>query len=167
MMTFESSLPIMSLDVKRHTKTLDRVMGQIIREAAREWLRAILTSVNGSFPVLTGAAKSTLKPLGRFLRVAVPVTPQPDKNGRWRGDRRSLGEASSSFEIIDRNFEYSFTWSTDLLHYYLNEFFDIATVSSSPWHSLEAGERAFLDYVDKALATRVPDIEIDVRTEIL
>lgn len=157
MLNFSSSLPIMNLDVARYTKTLDRVMGQIIREAAREWLRAVIVNV----PVETGSAKSTLQPLGRLLRrVAVPINPTKsasDYEHRW---------GASDFNIFDKNFEYSFEWSSDLLHYYLNEFFPIATVASAPWHSLDAGEQAFLSYVDWALQNRLPDIEIDVTTEI-
>lgn len=152
----------MNLDVKRYTKTLDRIMGQIIREAAREWLRAILVSVpsRGGFPVETGAAKSTLQPLGRFLRVAVPINPTKranDHEHRW---------GAGQFEITSKNFEYEFRWSTDLLHYYLNEFFSISTVASSPWNTLEAGEAAFLTYVEDAIERRLPDIEIEVTTEI-
>lgn len=164
MLNFESSLLILNLDVKKYTKTLDRVMGQIIREAAREWLRAILVSVpsRGGFPVETGAAKSTLQPLGRFLRVAVPISPTKpvranDYEHRW---------GASDFSITSKNFEYEFSWSTDLLHYYLNEFFSISTVASSPWHSLEAGEAAFLSYVEEALERRLPNIEVEVSTEI-
>lgn len=156
MIEFTSNFDLIELDVKRYTKTLDRVLGQIIRESAREWLRAVLKSVpaRGGFPVLTGAAKSTLVPLGRFVRVAVSVSPT-------EGDRRSLGVASQHFKIVDNTnnsgtFLYSFEWSTSLLHYYINEFYGY--IPYAPWNTVEAGETAFKAYIEKAMNTRLPEI---------
>lgn len=153
-------------------KTLDRVMGQMIREAAREWLRAVLMSVpaRGGFPVWSGAAKSTLVPLGRFLRINVPV--HPDTKAP---DRRALGEASQTFHIRDdksdpMSFVYEFEWSTDLLHYYINEFFGvIPSAMPNGWRTAEAGERAFLDYLATTLPRRLPLVfaEIDFDTGII
>jgi hypothetical protein len=125
MVEFQGGFRIIKHKGRKFVVTLDRILGQIIREAAREWLRAVLMSVpaRGGFPVVTGAAKSTLVPLGRVLRVAVPVNPVGKR------DRRELGESSQSFKIIDdkirgnKRYEYSFEWSTDLLHYYINEFY--------------------------------------------
>lgn len=161
MLEINFNFDIVELDIQRFNKTLDRVMGQIIREAAREWLRAILVSVpaRGGFPVLTGAAKSTLAPVGRLLRVAVPISPV-------KGDRRAEGEASTTLKIVDdRNnggsFNYSFEWSTSLLHYYINEFY--AYIPHAPWNTLEAGEAAFTAYVENALATRLPNVADHIR----
>ncbi len=152
-------------DEKLVIRTLDRVMGQIIREAAREWLRAVLKSINGDFPVLTGAAKSTLVPLGRFLKQVpgLSVTPVDDGRHPFR-DRRAEGEASQEFNITQVPREgrsnsdgiYEFHWSNDIYHYYVNEFRDI--IKSAPWHTLEAGEQAFLAYVEEALERRLPDV---------
>lgn len=156
MIEFTTGFDILELDARKYTKTLDRALGQIIRNAAREWLRAVLKSVpaRGGFPVLTGAAKSTLVPLGRFLRVAVPVNPV-------KGDRRRLGESSQEFRIIDDknnsgSFVYEFEWSTDLLHYYINEFFGY--IPFAPWNTVEAGEKAFLAYVEDALNNKLPNV---------
>lgn len=168
-------------DQVAYTKTLDRIMGQIIREAARNWLRAVLTSVpeREGFPVLTGAAKSTLSPLGRMLRVAVPVIPvaRPSRQyfDKRRGktytrksettivDRRAEGQASQQFLLISNNFNYTFEWSTDLLHYFINEYF--GRIPFAPWHTLEKGARAFADYANNAILTRLPNLAgfIEVR----
>lgn len=163
MLEYEVSFKSLNFDQVKLTKTLDRILGQIIREAAREWLRAILKSVpsRGGFPVWSGAAKSTLVPLGRFLNnvAGLNVSPVPKAP-----DRRSLGLDSQSFTFTDdRNnggsFEYSFEWSTDLLHYYINEFYGL--IPSAPWHTQEAGQRAFEAYVLDALERRAPDIGFD------
>lgn len=157
MLEFNTNFDVLELDAKKYTRTLDRILGQIIREAAREWLRAVLKSVpaRGGFPVLTGAAKSTLVPLGRFLRVAVPVNPV-------KGDRRSLGLNSQHFKIIDDknnggSFNYSFEWSTDLLHYFINEFYGY--IPYAPWNTVEAGEQAFIEYIENALNTKIPNLQ--------
>lgn len=154
----------MKNSTRKYSATLDKELGRIIREAAREWLRAVLTSVpsRGGFPVVTGAAKSTLVPLGRILRVSVPVRPQPDKNGYYRGDRRAEGQREQKFRIVDdnnkgRKYIYSFEWSTTLLHYYLNEF---GLVHGNAWESVERGREAFMDYVNSALR-KMKGMEID------
>lgn len=159
MIEVQGGFRIMKFKDREFRVTLDRVLGQIIREAAREWLRAVLVSVpaRGGFPVLTGAAKSTLAPLGRLLRVAVPVSPVSGEK-----DRRGLGESSQQFKIVDdkihgnKRYEYSFEWSTDLLHYYINEFYGV--IPYAPWNTTGAGEAAFVSFVEEALNRRVPNI---------
>lgn len=161
MFDFSTNLPRIRLVNPNISKRTDVILGGIIRQAAREWLRAVLKSVpaRGGFPVVTGGAISTLKPLGRLLRVAVNNTPRPDTHGRFRGDRRALGENSQQFEIDASGPEYAFSWSTDLLHYYINEFYGF--VPNAPWDTMSAGRDAFIAYVDKALKTRIPNIEVE------
>lgn len=160
MLEIEGGLTILDFDEVSFTRTLDRVLGQIIREAARHWLRAVLRSVpeRGGFPVLTGAAKSTLVPLGRVLRVAVPVNPEPRAGRNNIVDRRSEGESSQSFTLESKNFEYSFEWSNDILHYFLNETFPMLQVQYTPWESLERGNEAFVAFLDEAIARRLPKV---------
>ncbi len=158
-------IAVIDFDEVDYTKTLDRIMGQIIREAARQWLRTVLISVpaRGGFPVLTGAAKSTLAPLGRILRVAVPVKPVARDGRRVIIDRREEGESSQEFEIEDKWPDYTFRWSTDLLHYYINEFYGV--IPHAPWGSVEYGERAFLAYTEEALNRRLPNVADYIRFE--
>lgn len=162
-------LHLLQLDKAKYTRSLNRALGIVIREAAREWLRAVITSVpsRGGFPVLTGAAKSTLAPLGRFLRVAIGDTSPVGKL-----DRRSEGEKASSFKITDdktasSDFVYEFEWSNDILHYYLNEFYQMPTVASSPWHSLDAGRAAFIKYVEENLPKRIPNIADYISPQVI
>jgi hypothetical protein len=153
-------LGFIDFDKVSYTKTLDRVLGQIIREAARQWLKAVLTSVpeRGGFPVLTGAAKSTLVPLGRVLRVAVPVRPVPAKGRNVVVDRRADGIQSQQFTLTSKNFEYEFSWSTDLLHYYLNETFPMLQVKYTPWESVKQGNAAFITFLEAAIQRRLPNV---------
>lgn len=166
MLEVDGNLEI-SFDGRKLNKTIDRVMGQILREAAREWLRAILVSVpsRGGFPVLTGAAKSTLVPLGRFLRQVkgLDVHPTSDKKHPYQ-DRRAEGEASSEFQLTqvpregrsNPDGKYNFGWANDILHYYINEFYGV--IPSGPWNTLQAGEEAWNASVEEAINRRLPDI---------
>ncbi len=164
MLKFKSKLNTVKLDQAAYTKTLDKQLGIIIREAAREWLRAVITFApsRGGFPVWSGMAKSTLKPLGRFLRVAVPVTPE-----EGAPDRRSMGEEDSSFEISDTNGKYTFAWSNTVFHYYLHEFGLVArnTEPKGPWQSIKHGERAMIRYVEQALVKKLPKVGKYIRFE--
>jgi hypothetical protein len=164
MLEFRTSLPLINIDVKRYTKTLDRTMGQIIRESAREWLRAILVSVAGDFPVWSGAAKSTLIPLGRFLGQVKGLEANPVQKAP---DRRDLGENSQDFYISSKDFNYEFFWSTSLLHYYTNEFYHVPIPHISPWHTLDAGEDAWLKYVEDALNRRLPNLSNFIDTVVI
>lgn len=166
MLEISGNLEIL-FDSKLLNKTVDRVMGQILREAAREWLRAILVSVpsRGGFPVLTGAAKSTLVPLGRFLRQVKGLEVRPTSDGKHPyKDRRAEGEASQEFQLTNVPREgrsnpdgvYNFGWANDILHYYINEYWGV--IPSGPWHTLEAGKAAWDAYVEEALNRRLPDI---------
>lgn len=151
---------LMKIDKIKYTKTLNRILGEIIREAIREWLRAVLKSVpeRGGFPVLTGAAKSTLAPLGRYIKnVSIG-----DISPTGRLDRRAEGESKQEFNIVDGkgglDFIYEFSWATTLLHYHINEYNQMPGVAGSPWHSIDKGEAAMKAYVDEALRRRLPKI---------
>lgn len=158
MLEFTGGLRVIKLDEKRYTATLNKIMGQIIREAAREWLRAVLLSVpeRGGFPVLTGAAKSTLAPLGRFLRVAIG-----DRTPKGKRDRREEGEAKQEFLIIDDtnqvDWVFRFAWNTTLVHYIINEFHGL--IKYAPWFSTVKGGIAFQNYVQLVLERRLPNIQ--------
>lgn len=151
---------LMKIDKIKYTKTLNRILGEIIREAVREWLRAFLKSVpeRGGFPVLTGAAKSTIAPLARYIKnVSIG-----DISPTGRLDRREEGEKSATFEIVDGkgglDFIYEFSWATTLIHFYHNEYKSMPGVAGSPWHSVDKGEAAMKAYVDEALRRRLPKI---------
>lgn len=159
----------MECRARKYRVTVDRKLGTIIREAAREWLRAVITAVpsRGGFPVVTGAAISTLKPLSRYLgRPAVNNTPRAGTDGVYRGDRRELGIDNQTFKIVDdttpgRKFIYRFEWESSLLHYILND--TKGYVPSAPWHTMEAGERAFYAYIQNRIDDLAPDLRDLIR----
>lgn len=158
MLKVKKGFKIAACRAREYKITVDKKLGRIIRGAARAWLQAVITAVpaRDGFPVVTGAAISTLKPLSRYLgRPAVNNTPRAGTDGRYRGDRRDLGTSHQTFKIVDdnsvgRKFIYSFEWSTDLYHYVLNE--TKGYIPHAPWNTMEAGESAFLAYLEEKMA---------------
>jgi hypothetical protein len=154
MLDLSGGFDFIGFDQVEYTRRIEIVMGQIIREAARDWIRAIIKSVpsRNGFPVLTGAARSTLVPLGRFLRnVPVTVNPVPGQP-----DRRKEGEDSSSFKIVTSETEYLFEWSTTLDHYRINDQYPV--IKSAPWHTMDAGADAFVESANRKMRERLPHI---------
>lgn len=158
MLQFQEQFDNLQVPVERITKTLDRILGQVIREAARQWLRKMITHV----PVETGMAMGALQPLGRFLRVAVPIRsrrkPYFSKLEGASSDPVS-GAARSTFVIKDKfsslqGMVYSFEWSTEVLHYYLRQFYQGRALSGE--EAILEAEQAFTNHVVSTIQRRVP-----------
>lgn len=154
MFEIKGSFVQLSLDVQRYTRTLDEAMQVQLRQAAREWLRAVILRV----PVWAGTSRGSLRPLGSYLRVAVPISPRVGPTAT-RGP--SVGAGQSDFEFSSpRKGVYQFTFDEQVLHYRLNEFFDMSgflpLLTPTPWASFKAGETAFTRYVNDVLPKRLP-----------
>jgi len=67
--TYNIKFRIPSIDVATFELTLKEQLQVMVRKAAREWIRAAIVTV----PTYSATARGTFKPLGRFLRVAIPV----------------------------------------------------------------------------------------------
>lgn len=151
-------------DIERHRKVLDEDLQIQMRQAARAWLRETLVHV----PVWTGMARGSLKPLGRFLRVAVPIEPHerakptPKKN-------QEAGESQQYFEFDHNGYQYSFRWTTDVLHYQLNEFHhsELKLIHDTPWHSTLYGDKAWEEYVRDTMPKRIPKMTDFIQASIL
>lgn len=146
----------LSISVNRYTKTLDETMQVQLRQAARAWLRAVLVAV----PVWTGTARGSLKPLGAYLRVAVPISPIAFRRGK--GPEIGAGQSSFTFGTPKPGL-YTFEFNEQVAHYLINEFNDVSEhihlTHPTPWESFQRGEEAFQKYVDDVLPGRLPRIE--------
>ena len=162
MIRFTGRLYRMNFDVTGYKKTYDEAMKVQIRQAARAWLRAVIPKV----PVYTGMARGSLVPLGRFLRVAIPIRMNPNAVKRVRpGYSQQAGEALGAFTFGDnQNGVYTFSYNTQVLHFYLNDTFDtkgagmVNLIHETPWNATAAGEQAFKDYINNILPDRLPRI---------
>jgi hypothetical protein len=154
MIQYRKGFRALKLDDKKYLKDVQRFLEQLIYEAAREWLEAVLHAVSGAphtvgdtFPVQTGEAKGSLAPLGSELGVSVPISPAPD-----RPDRSGYGEAASRYSthiIQSAKLSYQFRWGSNVLHFQINEVSGYPNIKSAPWHVREAGDEAFQDYIER------------------
>lgn len=157
MLQFKGGLSRIKFEKKKYLKSLEKAVGEVFRQAIREWLRSVILNV----PVKTGHARGSLKPLGAFLRVAVPIKPKAGER-----NKSGTGANQSKFIIIDDKTnpgqgKFVFEWRSDVFHYYLNEFGFV----HGPWGSIEAGEQAFFNYLETNLERRLPDFRLYITTE--
>jgi hypothetical protein len=148
-------------DQRGFRRDLERAIISLMHGAMREWLRAALTENNpGYFPVWSGMAKSSFKPLADYLEVPLEVTPVEGAPDR-RAEGESLGR-QSNFLTISRNqygaYSYNFTWTTEVPHFEFLEFAPHPNVASAPWESTKAGARAAQAYLDAYTERRIPQI---------
>lgn len=142
-------------DIDKHRKTLDETLKRQMRQAARAWVRATFSHV----PMWTGMARSSLKPLGRYLNVAIPIEPNPRAKPTAKKNA-ALGEQQQEFEFESNGYNYSFYWSTHVLHYQSNEFHPsaIQLIHPTPWDSTKYGEAVWDKYIAETLPKRLPKV---------
>lgn len=169
MLSSKTKLFRVKVDEGKLLKKIDREMSIILREAVRVWLRTVLKvvrraphTVGDNFPIQTGAAKASLRPLARSVRVAIPIRP-----AKKRPNLTAEGEASSSFEIRDDrthplSFKYRFNWNTDLEHFLLNEFNSMGYKKGSrtPWNAIQKADIAATKYIQQAVRKRLKTVKL-------
>lgn len=171
-MRFTATIRLPELDVAAYKKSLDEAFQREIRNAARAWLRAMLTAelpiVNrgtgssiGIPPVWTGTSRGTLMPLGRFLRIAIPINPLVKRSGRGPQVGANLGR----FEFTNSGGRYSFRFSTSLAYMVRNEFYtsQFKLTHRTPWNGLKVGQKAFQDYCKNVMPKKIPSIASAIR----
>lgn len=151
----------LTLNPQRYTKTLDGIMDVQLRQAARLWLRAVILKV----PVWTGTSMGSLKPLGAFLRVAIPISPVAKRSGMGP----EVGASKSTFTFGKQGTKYIFEFNEGVLHYTINEFFNVSPPihlkTPGPYDSFKAGNEAFQAYIANELPKRLPRIEEVLTTQ--
>jgi len=145
---FKGKISRFQLKGRKYTKTLEQAIEVQVRQGAREFVRAAVPLI----PVLTGMARGTLQPLGRFLRVAVPIRPTARRSGRGA----EAGAFRSSFEFKQVGKAFIFTFGHNVEHFRINDIVSNPFTASAPWQALEAGERAFLKYMETIAVKRLP-----------
>jgi len=171
MLKFDLQISAIDFDGDTYLRDLDRAISKLIREAARDWLIAVLDHISGgkhtvgdSFPIQTGEAKGSFIPLGRRLGVPIPITPAPDSrynNKRLRPNLSGRGADKSSFHVPDSaqgvgkiEDTYEFTFNADVHHFDINELtkkYESSVTSTVAWKSMEAGATAFNSTLDKGM----------------
>ena len=157
MLLFKGRVSFPRLDVESYTEAMEEVVRTQMRQAAREWLRAVIPRV----PVWTGTSRGTLQPLGRFLKVAVPVAPVAVRPGMGPG----VGAAKSHFSFPEREHRFYFQWNASVFHFVRNEFYQAPNPPfrlrhPTPWNAIVAGNAAFERYVRDVMPDRLRRVKL-------
>lgn len=162
MFTIKARFSKLGIDTGRYTKTLDTNMQEQIRQGAREWLRAVILKV----PIWTGTSMGSLRPLGAYLRVAVPSNYEVVRKGYGP----SVGKALQEFKFDKKDHIYTFSFTEEVPHYLVNEYFNANEQgfhlrNPGPYRSFAAGEKAFINYINTYLVKRVPNLQDFITVE--
>lgn len=164
MIVFRGRLSFPKLDVKKYTQALETQVETQMRQAAREWLRAVIPKV----PIWTGTSQGTLQPLGRFLRFAIPITPVVNRPGKGP----EVGANQSGFKFERRGHRFVFKFDTSVEYFIRNNFYNLNPPfhlkTPGPYGAFEAGEAAFKRYLKEIAPKRIPKIKdfIRVKTQV-
>lgn len=152
MIQIDMTVETLEFDFQTFNEKLLEAIGKQMRNAARAFVRAAIRNV----PVWSGMSRGTYLPLGRFLRVAIPINPRAgvlDK--RDVGERLTMYSAQDSF--VRNGNVFSFRFGHFVKHYMYQEFFR-GPSQTSPWKSYAAGRAAFLRYWEDIGINRLPTI---------
>jgi hypothetical protein len=114
-------------------------------------------------------AKAGLLPLGRLLRINVPISskraPYFSKlEGGLQNIDLGISKSNVLLETDNGTFIYKFIWNTDTLHYFLSKYYN---GSFTPGEEvIELLDKVFVDSLRRRLETRLPKISdyITIRT---
>lgn len=153
----------LKFDKERYIKDFKEVLETQNRQAARAWLREVILNV----PVWTGEARGSLRPLGQFLKVAVPISPSSSKWARRaiaQGHTAEAGAQQGQFEFrVEPPLRIIFEYETQVIHYLINEFYNvnppIHLIQPAPWLSHEKGRVAYQNYINTNLKNKLPNLK--------
>lgn len=165
---FKSKLLGFKLNGAAWSKQFQRDMERLTRQAAREWVRAVIMQI----PVWTGMALGSVKfargsngSLAQFLHVAVPINPvnstgktflSPTSGKRVHLDKTKTPDAGgqmADYKFVFTKKTFSFQFKSTVPHFMHNEFFERTDPGAAgqqieaPWNSLEKGRAAYLNYL--------------------
>jgi hypothetical protein len=156
-------LVYLKLDKGEFTKSVLEAVDTQNRQAARAWLKAVLIIV----PTYTGMARGSLKPLGQFLRVAIPINPVAHR----RGHSIATGEAKGSFQFSQGKPLATFSFRTDVAHFLINNYYDVSDIihliEPVPWQAFKAGADAYDNYIKENLKKKIPKISSFLIREVI
>lgn len=162
MLSFEADFPALTFDKKFYGKTFNRIMGEILRESVRVFLRTLLAHV----PVETGMARATLIPIGQYLHNVGGLIFSPIRDPYFHKDEggvisKDLGISRQSFQVVDdnmTNFVYSAYWDSGTTHYFIQGYYNNQPKSLPGWVAIPLAEQAMIQFFNKTVLRRIPDL---------
>ncbi len=158
---FDCRIQGIKLEYGKFTKSLNEIMETQLRNAAREWLRAVVIAT----PVYSGESRGSLLPLAGYLHRHIDIFPAHAWKVRPPGPTSlgiEVGASRGSYSFTSTNYVYTFTFSTEVPQFLINEFNvglgSPPLIHPTPWRALEAGENAINQYLDENILKRFPKV---------
>lgn len=176
-MRFSGHVNIPTLDIQALTDKQKEVLDGFMRQAARAYVRAAISKI----PIQTGMARGSYLNIGRFLKVAIPLTGAsnyrirnrrgksykeknfwyyPPGTGRRLPKTPETGAKLTAFKLglVPKadGFAHEFTINSKVFHLTLEDQIGVKS-PTAPWHSTQAGREAWLAYM-RGLKKRMPKI---------
>lgn len=135
---------------------LNKLGKEEVKEAAREWLRAVLKEI----PTFTGTARGTFKPLGSFLKVAIPksapVSSRTSKKIQGTSFQLGFGAGAQygqDFEFVQKGLRFEFNYTVNLPYIWWNSLGPglPSLRKPAPWMAIQNGTKAFGRHVEEKL----------------
>lgn len=156
------TVDILNFDDKGYTKAVREAMEVQFRQAARAFVRAAIVRI----PVQTGMAKGAFLNIGRYLRVAVPISPTRFFQKYKLPGGGYIPKNAESGALLTTQPENMITWKDTRLSFEIDsEIFHLTLQDligynspTSPWGAFLAGRVAFLEEM-RNLKNRLPKIK--------
>jgi hypothetical protein len=163
----------LTLDIGAFTKTLDSQIQIQMRQGARAFARAALARI----PVRTGFAAGSLGNISNPGGAAFALFNQFSRSFFASSNRKPEYYRHGAVKVLktptagrkfatppDRIFtkegnKYFFNYRVSIIYFRINEFFSNRFTPSAPWGSFEAGQKAFLEYMQNVGIKRLPKLD--------
>lgn len=160
MIKFKSTFKKLDINLIGAKKGLNDAIAEEVKQGMRAFLEAAIPKV----PVYSGQARGTLRPLGRYLNVLIPISPTKAARKKHPGNTPRKGEDESLFEFKNEGFNHSVELKITLFYFIVNDFHGANfegsenLIQATPWGALEAGRKAFVAYLKQNLKKKIPRI---------
>lgn len=150
------------------SKATDEKLQTLLHEAAKEWLRAVLTTI----PIWRGFARGAVKfakgpngDLAGYLRVAIPISVTQNSPKRYyHSDGRKVPKVPeragvfSQYSFSNTQHRYRFTFKTDVVYFALNDFYERWQHPTTPWNFHLTAQARFVNYLEANIKKSIPKI---------
>lgn len=157
------TLDVLKFDNVGYTKAARKALEVQFRRAARAFVRAAIPKI----PVQTGMAKGSFLNLGRYLRIAIPISPTKFNQKYYPpGKGRPIPKTPESGAALSTPAQQTIKWvgnrllfefQSSVFHLTLEDLIGVRS-PTSPWGSFAAGRTAFLQEM-RNLKDRLPSIK--------
>lgn len=157
-------------DFDRYSEQFTKNLGHMCKTAGMMFLEQFLEG-RKKFPVWTGMAKASLRPLGRYLGVHIEIDPKkkPRLNkefGYWQspatGEEMGEPPVAGDFFFLHSNvygpFRVTFQWRTLVDHFLENDIYHVPRIEGTPWKYVENAVKAYDKCIKEMMKQTIPNM---------